>query len=242
MTTNAPNQLSFLPEDYLIRKARQRTNLICATLFVVMISAIAIAFTTAERALASTEAQHTAVNQQYLDAAKRIAELQQLQQRQQILARQADLAASLIDRVPRSYLLAEITNRLPAGVSLRELEMVRKKRPTTPDKTTAPTGNKRPPKTDKNKPQILQLPPPPDLYDVSFRITGIAANDSQVAQFVTQLNESQLFMEVNLLLSAQLERTKDDLRKFSLEMQLNPSADIRPQVQPRNTQLTTVSP
>lgn len=242
MTTHAPNQLSFLPEDYLIRKARQRTNLICATLFVVMISAIAIAFTTAERALASAEAQHTSVNQQYLDAAKRIAELQQLQQRQQILARQADLAASLIDRVPRSYLLAEITNRLPEGVSLRELEMIRKKRPITQDKTTTPTNNKRPPKTGKNNPQPLQLPPPPDLYDVSFRISGIAANDSQVAQFVTKLNESQLFTDVNLLLSAQLERTKDGLRKFSLEMQLNPTADIRPQAQPRNNQLTTVSP
>lgn len=238
----AANQLSFLPEDYLIRKARQRTNLICATLFVVMISAIAIAFTTAERALASAEAQHAAVHQQYLDAAKRIEELKQLQQRQQILARQADLAASLIDRVPRSYLLAEITNRLPPGVSLRELEMVRKKRPTMPDSTTTSTGNKRPPKSGKNTPQTLQLPPPPDLYDVSFRLSGVAANDSQVAQFVTKLNESELFTDVNLLLSAQLERTKDDLRRFSLEMQLNPAADIRPQAQPRATQFTTVSP
>ena len=29
----APNELSFLPDDYLERKARRRTNAICAVLF-----------------------------------------------------------------------------------------------------------------------------------------------------------------------------------------------------------------
>ena len=32
---SAPNQLSFLPDDYLARKAQRRANLICATLFIV---------------------------------------------------------------------------------------------------------------------------------------------------------------------------------------------------------------
>ena len=45
----APNELSFLPDDYLERKARRRTNAICAVLFCVVISAIGGAFTVTER-------------------------------------------------------------------------------------------------------------------------------------------------------------------------------------------------
>ena len=235
---NAPNQLSFLPEDYLIRKAQHRTNLICASLFVVMIGAIAVAFTTAERGLAAAESRHANIDQQYIDAARRIAEMKQLQERQQVLARQADLSASLIDRVPRSYLLAEITNKLPSGVSLRDLEMVRKKKSApVAEKTTAfakkKTRSKTPAKT-------IELPPPPDQYDITLKLTGIAGTDAQVAKFVSNLSESELFSEVNLLLSAQLERSVDEMRKFNLEMTLSPTADIRPVANARPAQLTKV--
>jgi Tfp pilus assembly protein PilN len=237
---NAPNQLSFLPEDYLIRKAQHRTNLICASLFVVMIGAITVAFTTAERGLAAAESRHAAVDQQYVDAAKRIAEMKQLQERQQVLARQADLAASLIDRVPRSYLLAEITNKLPGGVSLRDMEMTRKKRTAAaPTKTTA-LAKRKSARPSKNGPKALELPPPPDLYDVTIKLTGVASNDAQVARFVTNLSESEMFSEVNLLLSAQLERSEDDLRKFNLEMVISSTADIRPVANARSNQLTKV--
>jgi len=238
---NAPNQLSFLPDDYLVRKAQHRTNLICATLFVVMISAIAVAFTTAERGLRDAERRHAAIDQQYTDAARRIAEMKQLQDRQKVLARQADLAASLLDRVPRSYMLAEITNKLPGGVSLRDMELGRKKKLATNaavDKKTAFARKKtaKPGATAKE----LQLPPPPEQFDSLIKLTGIAANDAQVAMFVTNLTESNLFTDVNLLLSAQLERTEGDLRKFNLEMQLSPTADIRPAANAAPATLTQV--
>ncbi len=239
---NAPNQLSFLPDDYLARKAQHRTNLICATLFVVMISAIGVAFTTAERSLRDAERRHAAIDQQYTDAARRIAEMKQLQDRQKVLARQADLAASLIDRVPRSYMLAEITNKLPTGVSLQDMDLTRKKRVTsaasTADKKTAFAKKKASSKGKGAK--EIELPPPPELFDSTIRLTGIAANDAQVAQFVGNLNESGLFVDVNLLLSAQLERTEGSLRKFNLEMQLSSTADIRPAANAAPTAITKV--
>jgi Tfp pilus assembly protein PilN len=226
----APNQLSFLPDDYLVRKAQHRTNLICASLFVVMIAAIAIAFTTVERGLRDAERRHAAIDQQYADAAKRIAEMKQLQDRQAVLARQADLAASLLDRVPRSYLLAEITNKLPAGVSLRDVELSRKKRANAPgaEKKTPLTRRKA---SAKDAKAAAALPPPPEQFDVFVKLSGVAPGDAQVAKFVSNLNESPLLAEVNLLLSAQLERGDPDaagMRRFNLEMQLSPSADIRP--------------
>src|SRR5687768_14291399 len=125
---NAPNQLNFLPEDYLVRKAQHRTNVICATLFVLMISGIAVAFTIADRAMRGAEQRHAAIDKQYTDAAKRIQEMETMRQKQSVLARQAELAGSLIDRVPRSYMLAEVTNLLPGGVYLTDLDMEMRKK------------------------------------------------------------------------------------------------------------------
>ena len=45
----APNDLSFLPDDYLENKAQRRANVICAILFLVTMVTIGMAFTTGER-------------------------------------------------------------------------------------------------------------------------------------------------------------------------------------------------
>lgn len=234
---NAPNQLSFLPDDYLVRKAQHRTNVLCAGLFVVMIAAIAVTFTTAERRMRSAEERHDKVNKEYTDAAKRIAEVDQLQNRQKLLARQAELAASLIDRVPRSKVLAELTNRLPTGVSLTDLEMTRKKRAAPVVAKTAFAKRKSGAKT-----KAVELPPAPDQFDVQVQVVGVAGSDQQVSAFMESLQNSGLFSAVELLYSSQLDRAETDTRKFNLDLTLNPAADIRPVANARkNASLTQVT-
>lgn len=234
---NAPNQLSFLPDDYLVRKAQHRTNVLCAGLFVVMIAAIAVTFTTAERRMRSAEERHDKVNKEYTDAAKRIAEVDQLQNRQKLLARQAELAASLIDRVPRSKVLAELTNRLPTGVSLTDLEMTRKKRAAPVVTKTAFAKRK-----SGAKGKTVELPPAPDQFDVQVQVVGVAGSDQQVSAFMESLQNSGLFSAVELLYSSQLDRAETDTRKFNLDLTLNPAADIRPVANARkNASLTQVT-
>src|SRR5215212_6752917 len=119
----APNELSFLPDDYLERKARRRTNAICAILFCVVMGAIGSAFWVTERSMREIDAQYASVQQQYNDAAKRIEQAQQMQEKQRTMAQQAELTASLLEKVPRSFLLAEITNDMPPGVSLLDFAL-----------------------------------------------------------------------------------------------------------------------
>src|SRR4051794_32154889 len=120
---SAPNQLSFLPDDYLARKVQRRTNVICATLFLVVMGAITSAFMLSERATAAVVARHEAVVAKYSEEAKKVDTVQQMQEKQRRMAHQAEVTASLLERVPRSYLLAEFTNSLPPGVSLIDLSM-----------------------------------------------------------------------------------------------------------------------
>src|SRR5436309_13370007 len=98
----APNDLSFLPDDYLENKAQRRANVICAILFLVTMVSIGFAFTTSERSLKDVEDEHARVEQDFTQAAKRIEQVSQMQDKQREMAHQAELTASLLEKVPRS--------------------------------------------------------------------------------------------------------------------------------------------
>jgi len=68
------------------------------------------------------------------------------------------------------------------------------------------------------------------VYDVNMKITGVAPNDGQVAQFIAKLDRSTMFQDVNLVFTDEFKESERDvkLRKFQIEMTLNPAAKIEP--------------
>ncbi|HEX2970773.1 MAG TPA: hypothetical protein VHP11_00470, partial [Tepidisphaeraceae bacterium] len=126
---SSPNTLSFLPDGYFENKAQRRANAICAVMFIVVIGAMWAAFTISERATRRVEKEYVSVQQIYTAEAKRIVQLKQMQDKQKRMAHQADLAASLLEKIPRSNVLAEITNNCDAAaVSLLDLSLDSKER------------------------------------------------------------------------------------------------------------------
>src|SRR4029077_11005165 len=93
---NAPNQLSFLPDDYLGKKQARRTNVICAGLFVIVMALVSAAFVISEQATRGVEQRHSDMEKQYTEAAQRIQQVQEMQEKEQKMAQQAELTASLL--------------------------------------------------------------------------------------------------------------------------------------------------
>src|SRR5687768_4071300 len=227
----SPNELSFLPDDYLERKAQRRTNAICATLFLVVMVAIGSAFTYTEKAMREAERQHDDVERKYTEAAKRIEQVTQLQEKQRTMAMQAELTASLLEKVPRSFLLAEVTNAMPPGVSLLDLMLESKRRHTAaPEKTTSGGAKnafeRKTPAAKKKGQSGAAQQSEARVFDVSVKVTGVASTDVQVAQFITRLNQSPLLKDVNLVISDEYKDSEEAMRKFQIEMVVNPSADV----------------
>jgi Tfp pilus assembly protein PilN len=232
----SPNELSFLPDDYLERKAQRRTNAICATLFLVVMVAIGSAFTYTERAMRSAETDHDEIEKRYTEAAKRIEQFQQLQEKQRTMAMQAELTSSLLEKVPRSFLLAEVTNAMPPGVSLLDLGLESRKRtapaPSAKSAFEAKKGTVGAPANQPAGGKKRGAPAQPGteakLYDVNIKITGVASTDVQVAQFITRLNQSTLLRDVNLVISDEYkgDDSNNTMRKFQIEMMVSPNADV----------------
>ena len=248
---SGPNQLSFLPDDYLERKARRRANVLCALGAMLVLGCAGTVFWYTEKLTAAVEKRFAEVDAKYAEAAKRIEKVNQMRAQQQQVVRRAELAASLVEKVPRSNVLAEFTNSLPQGLSLLSLNMESR------EKTTSAAG---PMTAFEAKRAALegrtgaQAPVTAKVYDVSIRLEGVASTDVQVAQFIAKLNRSPLFKDVNLVVSEEFKPgqqgyqaaadarnrgPEETLRKFQIEMMLNPAAEVMNPVNP-NTRTASV--
>jgi Tfp pilus assembly protein PilN len=188
---------------------------------------IAAAFMWSDRATRRLVARHEEIDGQYAEAAKRLDTVKQMQEKQRRMAHQAEVTASLLERVPRSYLLAEFTNSLPAGVSLIDmaLESKAKQAPAAPAKSAFEQQKAAlEAKAKPAAPPVAQA----KAYDVGIRLTGVAQTDVQVAQFINKLSRSKLLQDVNLVIVDQFKVEQDNVRKFQLDMLLNPEAAVDP--------------
>ena len=233
-----PNQLSFLPDDYLERKARRRANILCGVLAVVVLGIIVSAFQYMEKITKAVQVKYDAVEKQYTDAARRIEKVNQMRAQQQQVVRRAELAASLVEKVPRSNILAEFTNSLPHGLSLTNLTMESKERASTAPPAMTAFEQKR----AALEGRTVSAPVAPKSYDVFLKLEGVANTDLQVGDFMKKLKDSPIFKDVNLIYTESFVASKqtfgsvqdalmnkdnnDVMRKFQIELMLSPSAEV----------------
>jgi Tfp pilus assembly protein PilN len=225
---------SFLPEDYLAQKAERRTNMISLTLFgVVMVSVIGAFFVTNRTAKLEKE-QNAAVSVSYQQAAPQIEDFKKLEQQKAEMLNKAELASALVERVPRSILLAELINRMPERLSLLDFEIKSEK--VKPPVQAGAAKNARggslksgAPERAKTKQEAADEPPKiePPRYKATITMTGVAPTDVELANFMAELNAYSLLRDVALEYSEQKEVEGRSMRQFKITMSLDPTADVR---------------
>lgn len=231
----SPQELSFLPDDYLERKAQRRANALCAILFILTMGGIGAAFTVSEKATKKVDTEYSKIDQEYLGEAKRIEQVRQMEEKQKRMKHQADLTASLLEKVPRSFVLAELTNALPQGVFLLDFALESKGK-----KSAASADQAGPRLTEYEKKKLAReaarkgtpttpVGPQPKIYDVYLKVSGIADTDVQVAQYLSRLSRSKLLKDVNLLVSEEHndKEAGAKMRKFQIEMMIDPEAEVQ---------------
>jgi len=235
---SANNDLSFLPDDYLERKGRRRTTIIFGSLFVIVaIGVVAVCHATinSRRGQEKTNAE---VTERYVEAAKRIDQVKKMHEQQRKIVQHAELAAALVEKVPRSNLLAELTNSLPSGVSLLEFTLESRERKETVVATTF--EQKKAAIEAQRKVETTGAGEAPK-FDVSMKLTGVADTDVQVAAYISKLNQSTFFKDVNLVISESVKEGTDTMRRFQIEMMLNPDAEVKDTTKAIRTAATEVN-
>lgn len=242
------NSASFLPEDYLEQKAERRTNVICLTLFAVVMVAVFGAFLVTNRQWTQVRAAQQSINGAYQEAALQIEQLTELEQQREQMLHKAELAASLVERVPRSILLAELINRMPPRLSLIEFTlasekiMVNSAEEKAKGSTTGRLADGRPQRAatkEEAGEQARRIDP--TRYLVRVTMTGVAPTDLEVSRYMSELNSYPLLHNVALEYSEEHEIESQKLRQFRIKFTLDPDADVR-QIQPLSKPRTIHNP
>lgn len=241
--SHPPAGQSFLPDDYIQRRTENRTNLIAISLFAIVTLGVIGAFLVTSRQWHDVKRHQEAINVRYAQAAKDIEQLKQLEERKDALLQKAELTTALIERVPRSILLAELINRMPQDATLLEMEVksVRQQAPTAPaaadtkgkkGKDAAKTSRTKGGKdakggeaaTEEKEAKPVIAPP---RFATTLILVGVTTTHNSVAQYVAELQRCQLLTDVDLKFSEKAVIQDQELNRFRIEAKLRNEADAR---------------
>jgi Tfp pilus assembly protein PilN len=214
--TQANAQMNFLPEDYVEKRQANRAAWVFIGLLLAVVGGIVGAYLYSQWNMRGVFEERDRVNAAYDDASKKIADAQELERQKDRLIKKADTITALMERVRRSALLGDLTRMRPAGVNFVSLDLKSREiaAPAQPNPALAGT-----------KPADVK----PPAVDVTMTLTGTAPTEAEVAAYMSALQKSPLLTGVALLYTEQYQKNKEDapMRRFNLEMHLNPDADLR---------------
>ena len=204
--------INFVPDDYVQQRRATRTNVLYLMLLVAMLGAIGITFGFIKIRQRDVQAKVTQLNDRMAKAQQQIAQLEELKTKSKTMMTTMVMTAELLEPVPRSIILASLTNNLPSGVSLLDFGLKEKEiqvYKSSSNNTTGSRYNKSNAKAPPNEPQ--------KTITTNLQIKGIAPSDIQVAGFIARLSDAILFDEVSLVESKEVEIEKIKYREFHLK-------------------------
>jgi Tfp pilus assembly protein PilN len=211
---------SFLPDDYLEKRVVRRTNILCLLLFVIVMAGIgAVGYMTYQKQVEVRQKQ-AKVNERYRKAKKRLEQVEKLQNRKQQMIRKARVTSALVERVPRSTLLAELINHMPTSLSVLDMQVESRVIDTGPQPATA--MQKEQIKKDQQKIDVEVK-----HKQINVDLVGVAPTDVEVSEYMTALGGYRLFSDVNLQYAEQTQINGKKMRKFRLDIKIANDVSMR---------------
>jgi Tfp pilus assembly protein PilN len=212
------SNINFVPDDYIQSNESRRANLMCLVLFCVVMAGLAGSFVTIKIRQRACRSQEAMVNAKMAKMEESIKKFEDLQTKRKEMMRTALTTAELLEPVPRSVLLASLTNNLPPGVSLVTLNMIQKEAP----KSAADRAkNRYEAAQDKGSADPEVKLSGEKALETRMEIEGIAPSDLQVASYIEHLSSSVLLDNVALVESKEKKIDDTVFRLFKLTAMLS---------------------
>ncbi|MCW5765645.1 MAG: hypothetical protein KIT68_06690 [Phycisphaeraceae bacterium] len=224
---------SFLPEDYLQRKSEARANAINLVLFGVVLFGVIGAFFVTNQQWSSVRARQAQINQEYMAETQKLEQLRLLEAQKREMIEKAEITAALLERVPRSILMAELINRMPERLTLTEVSLQSRRIKEEPKKPAAAAAPKSlSAKPGGGAPGSVAAPEPaprprPPKMEFTVVLIGLSPADTDIADYHTALKDCPLIDRVEMVSSIETKVDETMMRKFRLEAQIRVDADAR---------------
>lgn len=221
---------SFLPDDYVARKGEMRANFLSLALFGVVMFVVVAAFFVTNRQWTAVRNEQEAINVLYQQEAEKIEQLKSLESQKDEMMEKAEITTALIEKVPRSILLAQLITRMPKEITVLELELKSKRieqklptnqpKPKPTIKVRTLSGNTNTAAEEKPK---IQAP----KFEYTLTIIGVCAGNNPITDYQRALGECELLDRVELEYIQETTIREMKLRKFSIRAGIRSDADAR---------------
>jgi len=219
--------INFVPDDYVQANESRRTNLVYLVLLAVVMTALGGSFVAIKIRQRACSTNERLVNARIAEVKEVIKQFEQLEAKRTEMMKTALTTAELLEPVPRSVLLASLTNNLPPGVSLLELGLVQKQskqkgKVVTASKYQAAQARNSTSQTQASTQgsRAQQSENPEKLLETHISIGGTAPSDLQVAAYIERLSDSSLLDNVALVESRECKVEDNTFRQFKLTAML----------------------
>lgn len=118
--------INFVPNDYIQQRQSSRANLMYLTLLAALLGGIGVTFSVIKMRQSVVGRELAAINAKMMEAKEQITQLEELKTKGKTMMKSMVMTAELLEPVPRSVVLACLTNNMPSGVSLLEMQLVEK--------------------------------------------------------------------------------------------------------------------
>lgn len=220
------NNASFLPADYIQRKAEIRNNLVVLSLFALVMMGVGGAFYMTNRAKVQLGQEYSTLRQACEEESKQIEALKKLQEQRAVMLEKAEITAALLEPVPRWAVLAELRYRMPEAIRLDSFEIKGSRSagsggavPNLPKIKTL-VDNAAAQSEKAAKPKVVA-----PSFEYTLTVSGTATNNNEVADYLQSLKASPVLNNVELTFIREQREEKEVLRKFEITATLRSETD-----------------
>jgi len=200
-----------------------------------MILAVFAAFLVTNRQWTEVRAAQASVDQETERVAREISEMKSLEKIRAQMDAKAELALGLLEPVPRSVLLAVLTNTMPSNVALTSFEL--RTEQIKPAKVDPKIDPKADPKSRSARPAAGKprsgaaaapdASPEPVRRRTHIVLVGLAPSLLEVGRWMTALERVPVFAAVRLELMEEKALDGVKLSEFRIAIRIEPEADLR---------------
>jgi Tfp pilus assembly protein PilN len=223
--------INFVPNDYIQQRQSSRANLMYLTLLAALLGGIGVTFSVIKMRQSVVGRELAAINAKMMEAKEQITQLEELKTKGKTMMKSMVMTAELLEPVPRSVILACLTNNMPSGVSLLEMQLVEKENKVLAAPAAKSAATAAPAKTTQYqsaaaKNQKAAAPETKTVLATNLEIEGIAPSDIEVASFIASLSGSILLDSVELVQSKEQDIDGVKFRQFRLRTSLKPNLTL----------------
>ncbi len=241
---------SFLPEDYVERKAETRANFITLALFAIVMFLVVSAFFVTNRRWVTIRAEQMAINQAYAQEKAKIDQLDALSKERRKMLAKAEVTTALLEKIPRSVLVASLVTEIPTNITVEEIELSSKRIDPNKEllaaqqaqgqskvpppaggkvKSLAPGANKggKDVKAEEVKPEVK-----PPRFESTVKITGISTVYTDITDYAAVLQRNPLLTRIELVYIKEAKIKEQMFHKFEITASLRADADARQLARP----------